>query len=152
MSLVTEEIENARIALGLKESDIRLLSPEENANLYSELCSSFVKGGDRKWWWESFKDIEASCVVKDGMGYKIIPELVPDKNENLWFVVEEDQLEFYPIFETTASVAAAIIGECYGFEYYLIPKDKTWLLCENHDNRLIGVVNELIGKLGEVAV
>jgi len=152
MSLVTEEIENACITLGLKESDMRLLSFDENENLYNELYSSFVKGGDRKWWWESFKDIEASCVVENGMGFKLIPELVPDPNDNLWFVVEEDQLEFYPIFETTASVATAIIGECYAFEYYLIPKDKTWLLCETHHNRLIGVGNEIIGKLSEVAV
>jgi hypothetical protein len=152
MSLVTEEIESAVSKLGLEAADIQHLSAEENKRLYGALVERFVNGGDRRWWWESFNEEEASHVFKDGMGFKRIPELVPDANEKLWFVVEEDQLEFYPIYETTAEVVSAVVGECYAFEYYLIPKDTSWLICENHHNRIIGVGNSVIKKLGEVAV
>jgi hypothetical protein len=152
MPLVTEEIEKARITLGLEEADIHLLSPEKNADLYNELCVHFVEGGDRKWWWESFKEKEQSLLVEGEMGFKLIPSLVPDPDERLWFVVEEDQMKFYPIYETTASLASSVIGECYGFEYYLIPKDKSWLLCENHHDRIIGIGSCVTGKLGDVAV
>ena len=152
MSLVTEEIESAINKLGLRESDIRLLPAEENRALYESLVERFVSGGDRRWWWEAFKEETASQVFDDGMGFQRIPELVPDAKEKLWFVVEEYQMEFYPIYETTAEVAAAVIGECYGFEYYLVPKDQRWLICENHHNRVIGLGNSVINKLGGVAV
>ena len=144
MSLVTEEIETAVKNMGLKENDIRLLPAEENRLLYGALVERFVSGGDRKWWWEAFKEEAASQVFDDGMGFKRIPELVPDAKQKLWFVVEEDQMEFYPIYETTTEVASAVIGECYGFEYYLAPKDQRWLICENHHNTIIG-----IGKVAE---
>lgn len=152
MSLVTEEIESAVSKLGLGLAEIQLLPAEENKRLYGLLVGKFVSGGDRRWWWEAFNEEEASHVFEDGMGFKRIPELVPDANEKLWFVVEEDQMEFYPVYETTAEVASAIVGECYGFEYYLIPKDTSWIICENHHNRIIGVGNSIIERLREVAV
>ncbi len=65
---------------------------------------------------------------------------------------ENISVPVFPIYETTAEVASTIVGECYCFEYYLIPKDTSWLICENHHNRIIGVGNSVIKKLGEVAV
>jgi len=152
MTLVTEEVANAISNLGIKEGETHLLSPVENSALYHELCSYFVEGGDRKWWWESFKEDAKVIEVEDGMGFKLVPDIVPDSGEKIWFVVEEDQMDFYPIYETTASLASAIVSECYGFEYYLIPKDKSWLLCENHHNSLIGVGESIKGKLSGIAV
>jgi hypothetical protein len=152
MSLVTEEIEIAVNKLGLGKAEFQLLPAEDNKRLYSVLVGKFVNGGDRRWWWEAFNEEEASQVFQDGMGFKRIPDLVPDANEKLWFVVEEDQMEFYPIYETTAAAASAVVGECYAFEYYLIPKDTSWLICENHHNRIIVIGKSVIGRLGEVAV
>ena len=53
------------------------------------------------------------------------------------FIAEETQLPFYLVYETTPEIVQKIIGECYGFKYYIIPKDKSWLLRENHYNRVI---------------
>ena len=57
--------------------------------------------------------------------------------------VEDDQLPFYPVYDSTPQAAQAVIGECYAFEYYLIAKDLSWLLCENHHDTLIGVGDEV---------
>jgi hypothetical protein len=43
--------------------------------------------------------------------------------------------------------AVKIIGECFGFEYYLVAKDKSWLLCENHHNRVIGVGTPVVSAI-----
>jgi hypothetical protein len=55
------------------------------------------------------------------------------------------------VYDATPAAAQAVIGECYGFEYYLIAKDLSWLLCENHHDTLIGigeVVRSRIEKAG----
>jgi hypothetical protein len=58
-------------------------------------------------------------------------------------MVEDDQLEFNPIYDVKPAIIKDIIGNCFGFEYYIIAKDKSWLLCENHHSRLFGVGDKL---------
>jgi hypothetical protein len=65
--------------------------------------------------------------------------LVPDASEHVWFIVEDDSLPFYPVYDAIPRAISAVIGECYGFEYYIVQRDLEWLLCENHHNRMIGV-------------
>ena len=77
-------------------------------------------------------------------------EIVPDPSEHVWFIVEETNLPFYPVYDATTLAAQAVIGECYGFEYYLVAKTMTWILCENHHGRLIGVGNEICDRLGKL--
>ena len=68
-----------------------------------------------------------------------ITEFVPDANEQVWFIVEDDSLPFYPVYDTTSAAIRAVIAECYGFEYYIVQREFEWLLCETHHNRMIGV-------------
>ena len=88
-----------------------------------------------------------SVHFSDGKGFERITEIIPDKNEKLWFVAEEDQLPFYPIYEATPESIQKVIGECYGFEYYIVPKTKEWLICDNHHNYLVGIGKVVIDKL-----
>jgi hypothetical protein len=48
-------------------------------------------------------------------------------------------LPYFPVYDATPAVVQQIIGECYGFEYYLIAKNLSWLLCENHHDMVIAV-------------
>ena len=139
MELVIGEIQLAREILGLEDKSIQLLSDKEGQAVYFDLLNTFVEGADRQWWWEAFKEKTESITFDDNLGFKRIVEIVPNGNETIWFVAEETQLPFYPVYETTPEVVQKIIGECYGFEYYIVPKDKSWLLCENHHNRVIGI-------------
>ena len=147
MELVTAEIENALRKLGVPPESFRLLSDEEGSVLYQELFEEFVTGADRRWWWEAFSKPSSSKNFEDGRGFERIEELVPNPEERVWFVVEEDQLPFFPIYEATPNIIQKVIGECYAFEYYIIPKSKAWLLCENHHNLVIGVGKQISSRL-----
>jgi hypothetical protein len=43
------------------------------------------------------------------------------------------------VYESRAEIIGFVVGECFAFEYYIIDKEKEWLLCENHYNLLIGI-------------
>jgi len=138
MTLVTEEISQAIKTLSLKDSEFKRLPDSEAKTLYYELLETFVEGNDRRWWWEAFKDKTESIIFEDNKGFERILSFVPNPKEKVWFVAEEDQLSFYPIYEATPENIVKVIGECFAFEYYVIPKSKEWLLCENHHNTVIG--------------
>lgn len=149
--MITDEIENAIKELSLSEGEFRQLPSQEAEPLYRELVNYFVEGGDRRWWWESFLKPSESVQFSDGKGFERITDIVPNKKENVWFVAEEDQLPFYPIYEATPETIQKVIGECYGFEYYIIPKSKEWLLCENHHDYVVGVGELVLSKLVQYA-
>lgn len=151
MSQVLDEVQEAISRLNLVDKVTRIPEQEE-AKLYADLLAHFVSGKDRRWWWESFKSESRSCTYHDGQGFKLLGQFVPDADEDIWFMVEDDQLPNYPIFEATANEAMMIIGECFGFEYYLIPKSKAWLLCEDHHDRIIWVGAEVVQRMPADAI
>ncbi|MBL4671801.1 MAG: hypothetical protein JKX81_06040 [Arenicella sp.] len=125
MSQVLEEVETAINKLGLSE-EVGLYDDESGA-LYNDLIGYFVEGGNRRWWWEAFSQPSEALSSSDPKGFERLSELVPDAKERVWFVVEDDQFPYYPIFEASTEHAIQIIGECFAFEYYLVPKDMSWL-------------------------
>lgn len=146
MSQVTEEIQNA-IGLLKLESSVKRVATSKAETLYYDLLSHFVVGGDRRWWWEAFKQPSEYITFDEGTGFEELVELVPDSTEEIWFVVEDDKLPHYPIYEASTDNITKIIGECFAYEYYLIPKDKSWLLCETHHNSIVGIGTEVISKI-----
>lgn len=148
---VKDEIRNAIRKLGLKESDIRLLPDEQGLATFNAVLSCFVTSGNRRWWWEDFRFPSTSVHFSDQKGFERIGEVVPSKREKVWFIVEEDQLPFYPVYEATPEAIQAVIGECYGFEYYLIAKDLKWLVCETHHDGLIAIGTEVEKRLQQFA-
>jgi hypothetical protein len=142
MSDVIEEIKNAISELGL-EKEVIQLEDDQAKVVYLDLLATFVEGGDRRWWWESFKKPSKSRVYKDGNGFEHLTELVPDPKEIIWFIAEDTEQPYFPIFEATTENVVKIIGECFAYEYYIVPKHKRWLLCENHHDDVIGIGNEV---------
>jgi hypothetical protein len=135
---VKDEIQRAIDHLGLKESDIRLLADSEGRSVYSAAFSHFVVSGDRLWWWEDFRFPCTRVHFEDQLGFQRIERIVPALDEVVWFIAEDDSLA-YPVYEATPRAIQAVIGDCYGFEYYMIAKDFTWLICETHHDLLIGI-------------
>jgi hypothetical protein len=146
MSQVTDEVDGAIARLGVRER-VRRVSDAEAERVNLDLLDTFVVGGDRRWWWEAFRGPTAARVFDDGSAFRRLVELVPNAMEECWFVVEDDDAPFYPVWEATPADAAHVIGECFAFEYYIVPKDKRWLLCENHHNRVVGVGEEVISAM-----
>ena len=115
MTLITEEIGEALKRVSIPTDVFALLPDIEIESLYKELLSTFVSGGDRKWWWESFSRPDYTLCPDDEQGFKKITQLVPNPSEVVWFMAEEDQLPFYPIYQARPSDIQAVIGECYAF-------------------------------------
>jgi len=118
---------------------MRLLLPPQSEAVFRTALNHFVAGGDRRWWWEDFREPGKSLAFESGDGWRQVPRVVPNQNESVWFIAEDNSLPHYPVFETTPEVASLVIGECHGFEYYLVAKDLSWLLCETHHNVLCAV-------------
>lgn len=140
MGEVKVEIEQAIKTLQLKQTDIcEVINIKK---LYLELLDCFVKSGDRKWWWEDFKQ-EAFYFVAYERPFEELIHIIPKESDTVWLMIEDDQEEYYPIYNCKPAVIGELIGECSAFEYYVIDKNKQWLLCENHSDQLIGVGKEL---------
>jgi hypothetical protein len=138
MPSVKNEIRAAVEKLHLLPDSFRELPDSEGEGVYRGALRHFVREGEPRWWWEHFSS-SASLDFAAGDGWQHIPELVPDASEHVWFIVEDDSLPFYPVYDAIPRAISAVIGECYGFEYYIVQRDLEWLLCENHHNRMIGV-------------
>jgi hypothetical protein len=153
MCELTDEIDRAVESLQLKGTVVRLSRADAEA-INRTVLARFAGGNDRRWWWEAFPESE-SVSFDDGQGYRRIPVLVPNAGEHCWFIVESREPGPYPVYEVSPEEAVGIIGECFGFEYYLVPKDLSWLVCENHHGIVIGcgaLVEAAIRRLSTSAV
>jgi hypothetical protein len=139
METVIDEITSAAKALGLGPNEFRQLPPSDSAKVYFNALQHFVSSGDRRWWWEDFRVPSTSVRFPAGNGWRLMPKVAPNPDALVWLIAEEDQLPHYPVFETTPRIATKIIGECYGFEFYLIAKNFEWLLCETHHNNVFAI-------------
>ena len=139
----------ARLALSER---VQRLSEEDATRITAELLTSFVVGGDRRWWWEAFRQPSASKAFHDDRGFEHIVDLVPNRAEKCWFVVEDVDSDSYPVYDATPEDAASIVGECFAFEYYIVPKNKQWLICENQQGRSIGVGDEVTRAISDAAI
>lgn len=151
METIKEEIQQAAILLGLSSQDLREVPEEEARKIYNKAISKFVTGGERRWWWEAFSKKSESIKSKDDKGFQKITQIVPDPEEHIWFIAEENHLDFYPVYEASPKAIQQVVGECYGFEYYLISKDFNWLLCEDHHGYFHGIGTEIIKNIKKIA-
>lgn len=151
METIVDEINQAVARLGLSASAMRPLLPPQSLTVFSAALDHFVASGDRRWWWEDFRLSGKSVSYDDAQGWRRLPKIAPNADELVWFIAEDDSLPHYPVFETTPNVASLVIGECYGFEYYLIAKDLSWLLCETHHNVMCAVGAPVEVRLQNVA-
>jgi hypothetical protein len=147
ISQVKNEIQSAIQRLGLTDSDIRLLADEEGSRVFNEALSYFVVSGKRCWWWEDFRFPNTSVRFTDSAGFTYIEKIVPNKTEKVWFIVEDDQLPLSPVYDASPETIQTVIGECYDFEYYLVAKDLSWLICETHHDMVIAIGQEIEEKL-----
>lgn len=147
--LVADEIDRARTSLSLPEGEFRRLPDPQARVIYSDLLVTFVDGDNRRWWWDAFKQKSTAVQFNDDKGFNRIPSIVPDSKEIVWFIAEDGMNAFYPVYEGTPEAITKVLGECYAFEYYIVPKSKQWLLCENHHGYVIGVGNVIEERLAK---
>jgi hypothetical protein len=145
MPTVKDEIREAIGKLSLSRAVFEELPDHEAERIFGCAVQHFLGNVDRRWWWEAFTRPSVSRQVEDG--WKRLVEVTPCADQAVWFIAEETLLPFYPVYSATPKAIEAVIGQCYAFEYYLVAKDMSWLLCENHHDYLIGVGDPVITRL-----
>jgi hypothetical protein len=143
---VQTEISDAATTLGLSTADFRQLPDLEAESVYRQALSTFVDSSfEPRWWWEYLREPQAGFRhIGDSCGFRLVPGLVPDQDAPIYFIAEDTAAPFYPVYLTTARVAATVIGECFGFEYYCVPPDYSWLIGENHHDVIFGTGEPII--------
>ena len=144
---VIKEIEGALERLTISHHNFYPLSPTSGKEVIQKIREVFVKSEAQRRWWESFR--QPHFEFKAGQRpFEMITEIIPPHTEKVWFIAENSEAPFYPVYRVCPELIAAVIGECFGFEYYIIEPEYRWLLCETHHNRLLGV-GDLLRKHNE---
>ena len=79
-----------------------------------------------------------------------LSQLVPKKDEVVWFLVDLPLLSLWPVFEGKIGVIEKVANQCRLFEYYVISKDLTWVIAKNRHDELFAdgdVVEKNLMKL-----
>jgi hypothetical protein len=136
MSLATE-IGRAAQALGLAPHEFLAL-PEAGAQaIRATVLAAFAPTVHGRWWWEGLQG--TSRAAPDGGGWRLLSVIAPDPDERVWFIAEGQESRGWFVFDTTVARASMVLGECYGFEYCVVAKNLSWLVCENHHSVVIAV-------------
>ena len=69
----------------------------------------------------------------------------------MWLIAGDSLDRSFVVCEGSIEDIRDVIGECFGFEYFVTPKDLDWLLCENHHDVLIAVGDAVRARLIEMA-
>lgn len=85
------------------------------------------------WWWTSFADKTESFVAAD-LFAELRKRLHPE--ESYWFVANEEDGNYW-VAEASGAAIFAVLRGMRDFEYYIIDRKMTWILCDSHHNTLI---------------
>lgn len=89
-----------------------------------------------------------SFQVLDGRSLQHLLQVVPDANLPVWVVTFwGDPPE---VFSSTPAAIAAVFAECHLFEFFVVPKDLSWLVGENHHDYLIAVGQPVASRLRRI--
>ena len=145
-----DEVTRAAGELALLASKFRILSKQEAAPVLAAIEAHFVKEAGLRWWWEAFRDLPTAWThFADGTGWSRLDQIVPPESGLVWFVVENHP-EFV-LCEATVEAAQSVIGECWGFEYYVVAQSLDWLVCENHHDVVYAVGEAVAERLAQFA-
>lgn len=143
------EIHAAAATLALSPSQFRRLPDQEAELIYRRCLKEFVTSSfEPRWWWEHLREPQAGIQTDGGVAsFTLVSQLVPNPDACCYFIAEDDLAPFYPVYLSTPRLSRAVVGECFGFEYYLVAPDFSWLIGENHHDCVFGVGEPIVSAL-----
>ncbi len=92
------------------------------------------------WAWERLKKESYSVQISNEFDSLVsVLERLLQNNDRYWFIVDEPGNKNKQwVYDASLKSIITVLKECSFFEYYIVPKDYSWLLVENHHNCLIG--------------
>ena len=119
------------------EIEFRFCQLGRHEAILDAIAERFLSRGrydlNRVWMWDSFENIQQSFVPEDVLA-ELRKRLHPE--ENYWFLASEEDGKYW-VAEASGAAIPEVLGEIPGFEYYIIDRKMTWLLCGNHHDTLI---------------
>ncbi|KZZ56195.1 hypothetical protein A3762_11270 [Oleiphilus sp. HI0125] len=123
---INEVVANSNI------DEIKFLRLNQWQWILDELATNFLVNGKtglaRIWMWDSLREPFEKCDVDDGLPY--IASLL-NFAETYWFIAS-DECGKYWVLEGTGQAILRTLEESPYFEYYIVNKSMSWLVCENH--------------------
>lgn len=111
-----QHIAKARQELGLNKADLCEIPPLEAKPILKNIMDRFCTRQDARWWWQYFRKSLPTYSLGLAQAYNSLDQIVPDKNEKVWLVVEEYNPEGFRLYLGTVRNIQKVIGECPGFE------------------------------------
>jgi hypothetical protein len=119
------------------EIEFRFCRPGRYEAVLDGIAERFLTRGrydlDQTWWWACLANQTESSVPADVFA-ELRKRLHPE--ESYWFVASEEDGKYW-VAEASGAAIPEVLGEMPPFEYYIIDRKMTWLLCENHHDTLI---------------
>lgn len=140
MSSVNQWVEEAIEILHFPAAELQETEAVVVLRLIQEIRQRFIRGNPRAWWLSlkvpfTTYVIENRYDISGSVDYLV--EVLPSK-ESFYFFIPENETGEYRVFQATLSAIKKILLECPFFEYYLLPPNLSWLLCENdHHGEII---------------
>jgi len=140
MSELKHEIEESLLSRGVIVQEVK------NTD---ELCSSIMKKyvtGKPSAWWLSLKHIKERVAFEDDSGFRHISNYIDcidsefnTKTEKVYFIADENDTDEYSMlaYLIDRKYIEIIIESCRYFEYYVVPLDISWLICETEHGEII---------------
>jgi len=151
------KIAEALRRLDIPETEFSPLRQHQYAPILDRILETFTRfgsqGKNQMWLWEGFKGRTEVLQVEHNNGPNCLARLLA-MEDRVWFIAEDWEGDKksgnFWIFEGQVAAITSVLREIHAFEYYLVAKDFSWLICENHHDQIIGIgkpVDEKIRNL-----
>jgi len=137
MSYIEDEITEAIKHITSLTYGINRLADKEVENLLDNILNIFVYDRSQRWWWTALKYVEYKEIIETGEGFKYLFQHLPSITQECWFIVDDEDSNTHLVYSIHPYLLPVLLAECSFFEYYIIDKEMSWLLCENHHNQII---------------
>ena len=128
MDLIQNEIDDK-----LKDFSFQKLSLQDSEKIQYDIAKKFGINDSYTYpLWDNLKD-KYSIYNRDG--WKLISNFT--KNETVFLILEQSDERAVYSFKNGEEVVR-VLGECFGFVFYITNESKSYLLCFNDHDYLIG--------------
>ncbi len=143
-----DEIKFATDSLDITDTEFKEVSKYQWEQIQKTVEDTFIVGKAHNLsmmpYWEHLKGDYFNISFPKDNAFVYLDNLI-DNSQPVWFLAQDNSKLW--IYEGLISSIREVIEECYAFEYYIVSKKYSWLLCENHHGCLIGIGEDLVRKM-----
>ena len=112
------------------------LSAADAERIARSAQAAFVTAPEATWWWTSLRAPAISVRYGDEDGVALLLRLLP-ADTTVLFVVTDDEHAPWPAFEGALRDVATMLREVRPFEFWIAPRDWSWIVFDTHENTLV---------------